>query len=151
MKYILFLLSFALLGIFAQNFREQFYNSLERKNFNVDDTTNHRSHQNLNGQKFEQERCNLCRYVTDELNQRLLSTLFLQAYTLLLGGDQLNAEYSFTSLKELIATPDFMCVKLLKMCDDIGEYYVEIDPYEDAVNQIISDKPTFLKDNNFID
>lgn len=61
------------------------------------------------------------------MNGKLLEPTVIQAYSLLLGGDELQANYSLKSLQELILTPDYLCIKVLKLCE--GVEYAEIDPY----------------------
>lgn len=47
---------------------------------------------------------------------------------MILGGNDWLASQSMDSLKELILTPNYICEKLLKLCDDRGTYS-EVDAY----------------------
>jgi hypothetical protein len=92
----------------------------------------------------------MCRTIADVFSNQLLPNVaWEKAYSMILGNNDWLASQSMDSLKELILTPNYICDKLLRLCDDRGSY-TEIDAYG-AAQQIISSKPGFLKDNHFID
>ncbi len=92
----------------------------------------------------------MCRTIADVFtNQLLPNAVWEKAYSLVLGNNDWLASQSMDSLKELILTPNYICEKLLRLCDDRGSY-TETDAYA-AAQHIIASKPSYLKSNHFID
>jgi hypothetical protein len=56
------------------------------------------------------------------------------------------AEVIIPTLTNFILSPDYLCSRVLSMCDPI---FKELDQ-NDFINRVLADKPEFLKSNNFV-